>query len=228
MHCKTLFLGALGLLAGCSGASFHSDVGSLGSLADAGLQLRESGAAGTGSGGELGVGGTFGSAGTPATGGLTGGAGVPSGGSGGVGMGGAPTSGGGGACQPQACANDGTTCGEIPDGCGSVSKCLHKCGAGQTCQAHACVCDPTATCHLSLSDGTSCVTPCCATTPCCDVAGIGCYAPGVCTSAGLGAPGMCAASRPYPFFCPGIGAPHSDCAPGTDASRPPYFCCATT
>lgn len=39
------------------------------------------------------------------------------------------------ACVPQPCANDGVTCGELPDGCGGTAKCLHQCAAPDTCGA---------------------------------------------------------------------------------------------
>lgn len=44
----------------------------------------------------------------------------------------------GDACVPQPC-DDGKTCGEVPDGCGGMAKCIHGCLASETCQSNSCV-----------------------------------------------------------------------------------------
>lgn len=134
-------LGPDGSNAGTSGSGSGSgaggeagqDFGGTGGVEDAGSDARPD----SGSGGSAGIssGGTE-SGGEGGTG-STGSGGSGSGGTGGNGSGGT----GGNTCVPQQCANDGSTCGEMPDGCGGISKCIHKCDAPQTCQAdHKCGC----------------------------------------------------------------------------------------
>jgi hypothetical protein len=109
---------------GSAGAG--SSVGSGGASATGGA----AGGGGTAStGGTQSAGGTAASGGTSAAGGTTAAGGTASAG-GTTSTGGAAGS-GGGQCVPQACANDGQTCGQIDDGCGHKVQCLHQCDASK-------------------------------------------------------------------------------------------------
>ena len=167
---KTKFITYITLLStmaltACSGSEFTSQAsvdgaagqsGTSGTSGSAGYPDQDSGSGAGGMTGDSGVDGQAGNSGTGGTSGSGAGGGVGTGGSagdsgtggtagtdGGSGTGGTAGIGGssGDACVPQPCANDGVTCGEMPDGCGGMSKCLHTCTAPDTCNSnHKCNC----------------------------------------------------------------------------------------
>jgi hypothetical protein len=186
------------------------------------------GAGGSATGGTASTGGMPNTGGTPATGGTAASGGAQSTG-GGAPTGGSPGTGGlagtgGTICVPQPCANDGVTCGSIPDGCGGLSTCLYQCASAQTCNAtNRCQCSAAAQCPATLQDGSS-YTPCCTSTGTCGNSGFAFCSPvNVCTARGTSA--ICSNSATsYLYTCPGVPAPDPGCKAGSFQGTA-YFCC---
>ena len=72
------------------------------------------------------------------------------------------------ACVPQPCANDGKTCGSLPDGCGGMSKCLYQCSYPKTCGGNPN--DPNG-CYCKMKTQTE-INSVCATYSCTDGASV--------------------------------------------------------
>lgn len=147
--------------------------------------------------------------------------------------GGAPETGGassgaGGSCSRQNCANDGRTCGEIDDGCGGTAKCLHECGSGEQCDAHACTCAAADVCPGTLPDGSQFWNACCTETGACgEDYGSGICAPvGSCTFVALST--KCPSTAHAEWACPGstVG-PDPSCTrhPAVNVGELAYYCC---